>query len=416
MKKLLGTLLGLALLVYIAGIGIFSIYTYPTTTIDGSNVGFMKQEDLYGENQIDEIFTIKTVDEDLTQYVTTKRYIDPNTEFTNPVLWFTEILNENNIVSNVDYSFENLGPVIENLNNKEVKSSELIIEDGQANITESSIGYAIPTEDFEFDLENKTIDFTKYAVYPEVQEADLEARQEEIQSILNGSLTLLGHTLEGEEYFDLFNGDLTIDKEKAMAFVTKVAEDTDTINKNRTYTNHKGQEITLEPGVYGWLMDKEATTNNLIETKSGEIQPSYVSYAKQRDFNDDIGSTYVEVSIQDQKMYAVKDGKVVIESDVVTGHAGIADTPKGVFVIWHKELDAKLKGINRVRKEAYVTPVKYWMPIDWTGVGFHDAEWNPTFGGERYKTAGSNGCINLPEEVAKELFETFDVGTPTVIY
>ena len=55
----------------------------------------------------------------------------------------------------------------------------------------------------------------------------------------------------------------------------------------------------------------------------------------------------------------------------------------------NKIMDVPLVGDN------YVTPVKYWMPFN-GGIGLHDAVWQSAFGGERYKTKGSHGCVNLP--------------------
>lgn len=28
----------------------------------------------------------------------------------------------------------------------------------------------------------------------------------------------------------------------------------------------------------------------------------------------------------------------------------------------------------------------YWMPVDWTGVGIHDSDWQPAYGGDLWKT------------------------------
>ena len=34
---------------------------------------------------------------------------------------------------------------------------------------------------------------------------------------------------------------------------------------------------------------------------------------------------------------------------------------------------------------SYEQPVTYWMPFN-GGIGFHDADWRPYFGGDRYLT------------------------------
>ena len=59
--------------------------------------------------------------------------------------------------------------------------------------------------------------------------------------------------------------------------------------------------------------------------------------------------------------------------------------------------------------------MKYWMPVK-GGIGLHDASWRKEFGGEIYKTNGSHGCINIPRDVMKEIYENFEVGTPVIMF
>ena len=63
----------------------------------------------------------------------------------------------------------------------------------------------------------------------------------------------------------------------------------------------------------------------------------------------------------------------------------------------------------------YETPVQYWMPFN-GGVGFHDASWQASFGGDVYTYNGSHGCINLPPDKAAELYEIIDTETPIVVF
>lgn len=47
---------------------------------------------------------------------------------------------------------------------------------------------------------------------------------------------------------------------------------------------------------------------------------------------------------------------------------------------------------------------------------FHDASWRYQFGGEIYKTAGSHGCANMPEEGARLLYENSYLGMLVLVY
>ena len=55
------------------------------------------------------------------------------------------------------------------------------------------------------------------------------------------------------------------------------------------------------------------------------------------------------------------------------------------------------------------------MPFN-GGIGFHDATWRSKFGGTIFQTSGSHGCINLPSDQAKIIYETIDKGYPILLY
>lgn len=50
------------------------------------------------------------------------------------------------------------------------------------------------------------------------------------------------------------------------------------------------------------------------------------------------------------------------------------------------------------------------------GEGLHDASWRYSFGTENYKTSGSHGCINLPPQVADEIYNNSEVGTKVLVH
>lgn len=115
----------------------------------------------------------------------------------------------------------------------------------------------------------------------------------------------------------------------------------------------------------------------------------------------DVGDTYAEVDLSRQKAYFIKNGKVVLESDVVTGNPNKGNaTPQGMYSLTYKTRNAVLRGQKKKDGTySYESPVKYWMPFN-GGIGFHDASWQSSFGGNRYKSHGSHGCVNMPREKA----------------
>jgi hypothetical protein len=55
------------------------------------------------------------------------------------------------------------------------------------------------------------------------------------------------------------------------------------------------------------------------------------------------------------------------------------------------------------------------MPFN-EDIGLHDATWKTEFGSNFYQSAGSHGCINLPYNVAKEIYQYLEKGMPVICY
>lgn len=208
------------------------------------------------------------------------------------------------------------------------------------------------------------------------------------------------------------NNEIQVDESKAKQYIINLAAKYDTYQTEREFTTTDGEVITVGGGIYGWQTDVSASTEKLIKTikecESTTIEPEYSIECICRD-EYDIGDTYVEISIEKQKMWFYKNGKLLVETDVVTGLTnGKRDTPTGVFCIWSREKDRTISNPP--------VHVDYWMPIDWTGVGLHDASWRSSFGGNIYKSNGSHGCVNTPLEAIRKIFENTVTGTPVIIY
>ena len=116
------------------------------------------------------------------------------------------------------------------------------------------------------------------------------------------------------------------------------------------------------------------------------------------------------VSIDDQHIWVYLDGELWNESDIVTGHQNVHDTPTGVFYITECINGKYLRGAD------YKTWVNKWMRLTNSGIGLHDATWRSSFGKNIYTYNGSHGCINLPKKFAYDLYEQAYVGLPVIIY
>lgn len=132
-----------------------------------------------------------------------------------------------------------------------------------------------------------------------------------------------------------------------------------------------------------------------------------------------MSGTYIEVDLSVQHMWYVENGKAVFECDVVTGlPTNARRTPTGQYRITEKLRNKILTGniVPETGEPEYRTKVAYWMRITNSGVGFHDATWQSWFGGNRYKTHGSHGCINMPYWAAQQLYGMISVGTKVIIH
>lgn len=139
-------------------------------------------------------------------------------------------------------------------------------------------------------------------------------------------------------------------------------------------------------GINPWIIDN-----------SVEIIPGY--------------TTYVDVNIQKQLVTYFKDGVIEFQSYCVTGNERAKrSTPAGTYNIIRKVPGKRLKG------PTWDCWVDRWMQFTTSSIGFHDASWRSSFGGEIYKTNGSHGCVNLPKDAAYQLYDLISVGTTVIVH
>lgn len=200
-------------------------------------------------------------------------------------------------------------------------------------------------------------------------------------------------------------------------YVQKLGRKYNTYGKTRKFKTTEDGKVTIKGGIMGWWINQDDTVKQLKKIlknkKSKEVEPVYRNVAAQHG-KDDIGNTYVEVSIERQHVWFYKNGKLKLESDMVSGKlTKDRKTTVGVHRIYGKQRDRYL---GTMAVQGYHSFVNYWMPFNWDGQGFHDATWRSKFGGKIYKTGGSHGCVNLPYSFAQKLYKEVEVGMPVVIY
>ncbi len=208
-------------------------------------------------------------------------------------------------------------------------------------------------------------------------------------------------------------GNLVLDEEAVESFIDSLCQEYDTLGSARSFQSTRGDVVTVEGGTYGNKIDREAEIEYLIQALSDHAEevhiPAYEAEARVRG-RDDIGDTYVEVDMTEQKLYYYEEGELLLETNVVTGSiSGGHKTPSGVNFVYAMQRNRILRGPD------YESFVKYWAPVN-RGIGIHDASWRGSFGGEIYKTNGSHGCINVPPAVMATLYDMLEIGVPVVMF
>lgn len=213
------------------------------------------------------------------------------------------------------------------------------------------------------------------------------------------------------------NSGMSIDQDAAANYISEMTNKYNTIYVPRTFHTSLGTDITVSDNEYGYRIDQDGELAQLLEDmKSGEDisrEPVYSSSGMQRNGTDDLAGSYIEVSLDAQHLWLYKDGALITETDIVSGApTAKRETYRGAWPIAYKASPFTLSS----EEYGYATTVKYWMPFVY-GQGLHDASWQSSFGGNRYKTGhGSHGCINLPEDQAALIYNTIDGGYPIIIY
>lgn len=261
--------------------------------------------------------------------------------------------------------------------------------------------------------------------------ADLQAQADAINQKLSASLTMdfgtdrqevLDKTTLKDWVVQAEDGSYAIDEAKVTEYVAGLAQKYDTVDSERSFTTTSGSTVALTPGDYGWKIDQNSTTANLLDAinngTQGAFEIVYLATAMSREAND-IGSSYVELSLSDQHFWVYVDGKQVLDSAVVTGCLNKGtQTPKGVYKVKGKTTDYTMRGTkNASGNWSYEVHCNYWIPFAAENtIGFHDLVTRSDWSSTAYINNGSHGCVNTPLDKVKELYNIVSYKFPVVVY
>ena len=209
--------------------------------------------------------------------------------------------------------------------------------------------------------------------------------------------------------------------QKLNEYVAGLAEEVDTYGKEQTFpaTGIDGG-VKVTQSNYGWKIDQEQETAQLAQDIADHLTTTREPVYSSREFasdNNGFGNTYVEIDVSRQHVWFYKDGSRIVDSECVTGKMVKSRyTPAGIFTLVSKTSPKTLRGPKQADGSyEWESDVTFWMPFN-GGIGLHDATWRSSFGGNIHKNSGSHGCVNLPYNVAKTIYNNIEVGTPIIVY
>lgn len=236
--------------------------------------------------------------------------------------------------------------------------------------------------------------------------------------VLDG--TTIRNWLQLDEKGQLIKDDNSF-RQHVAEFVAQLAAQYDTVGTDREFYTTSGRTVYVYSSVYGWQIDQVSETDQLMQEIANGVQvtrePMYSMRANSHSYND-LGDTYIEVDLSAQHMYYYQYGSLIFDSDFVSGSMNYADrqTPSGIYTLYYKKSPDVLRGTKKPDGTyEYEQKVTYWMPFN-GGVGFHDATWRDSFGGDIYLYSGSHGCINLPYNSAAVLYDLIQYDVPIVCF
>ena len=475
-----GTLVALLVIAYVAGVIYFSNYFYPSVAINGTNVSNMNKD--AAKTTLDEFnknytLTLETIDgkkviiagSEIEMSIQLKDELDDCLKAQKTYLWFVNCMKHHDFTVGADATWnqDKLNGIYEKmqiLDKKlmiEPKDAYIGVEDGKFAIVKEVLGTTINTEQFKTTVNDslskvvvnvKLQDAGCYNL-PEVYSTDetLNADFAAKSEFVDGVITLQLDDLTLEPSMELYdkvlekNGDsYTVSKTQVQRYVKDLAAQYDTIGTERTFTSTYGgnRKVKISGSAFGYEIDQEATTNALYNAlqskKNTTVEVIFKSKGYTLQGENDIGDTYIECNLSEQKVVAYKDGKKIAEGDCVSGCEAIGNgTCLGLYKIQDKLSPTVLRGpqkavtktVTKKNKKGkkvkvketkmeyeYESPVTYWMQFN-GGYGLHDAAgWRSVYGGSIYYYDGSHGCVNLPYDLAQTLYKNFDIGDPVVVY
>ncbi len=139
-----------------------------------------------------------------------------------------------------------------------------------------------------------------------------------------------------------------------------------------------------------------AKQSSPVDTPSADLKPGEWIWAGD---SKSAGPMAVVVSLTEQRAYVYRNGILMAVTTISSGKSG-HETPTGVFTILQKDKDHRSNIYNNA-------PMPYQQRLTWGGIALH-AGGLPGY-------PESHGCVHLPSEFARLLFDASNMGMTVVV-
>lgn len=445
-KKITIGVLGAIFAIYAIGAMVFTLKILPNTTFSDHEVAMISKGSLAKDlKALFEDQTIEINDEVIVDYA--PKYVDLGASIDSEKLAADIKLRQNPwkwpvaLFQDQDYNLSNYITVDTGKLNGKLVTDKLLSNSERTDATNAKMffddlsgEYAVEKEkpgtilgdDFKEALAasiingDSSFDATAFYIAPEIVSSDFDNDLKMLNSRLNRALKV---TFGDKEY--------EIPKKDIETFI--FINDEDEFDVDNTVLHNYLSQLALDYNNVSTSSGTRVATSYDIENAYYQIESGLLS----EENNDIVGkttvqtsnqrsgqtstpssSTYIEISISQQYMWVYNNGNLVVGTHIVTGNVANGwNTPTGTYTVWNKETNKVLNGAS-VGFE-YEVPVNYWMAINYTGIGIHDIAYlnstnAPTYK-DRYKTNGSHGCINTPNDLMATVYNNTPLGTPVYV-
>ena len=147
-----------------------------------------------------------------------------------------------------------------------------------------------------------------------------------------------------------------------------------------------------------------------------EIQPAYdqrliADGAEDLAYQAAPGERWIDINLSNYHVTGYEGATPVMRMPMVPG-APLTPTITGEYAVYAKVPIQTMRG-NNVDGSRYETPNVPWVLYFQGGYALHGAYWRSSFGYDA-GSGGSHGCVNLPVDQAKELYDFASIGDKVI--